>query len=79
MPDKELILQNDVYLILGRLEGKLDSVMTIIEKQWDSIEKHDKRLKRLERDKSLVYGAAAVLGLLGSLVIWVISHFMRST
>lgn len=79
MPDKELILQNDVYLILGRLEGKLDSVMTITEKQWDSIDQHDKRLKRLERDKSLVYGAAAVLGLLGSLVIWVISHFMRST
>ena len=79
MPDKELILQNDVYLILGRLEGKLDSVMTITEKQWDSIDQHDRRLKRLERDKSLVYGAAAVLGLLGSLVIWVISHFMRST
>ena len=79
MPDKELILQNDVYLILGRLEGKLDSVMTITEKQWDSIDQHDKRLKRLVRDKSVVYGAAAVLGLLGSLVIWVISHFMRST
>ena len=79
MPDKELILQTDVYLILGRLEGKLDSVMTITEKQWESIDQHDKRLKRLERDKSLVYGAAAVLGLLGSLVIWVISHFMRST
>lgn len=79
MSDKEIVLQNDVYLILGRLEGKLDSVMTITEKQWDSIEKHDKRIKVLEQDKSLVYGAAAALGVLGSLVIWVISHFIRST
>ena len=79
MSDKEIVLQNDVYLILGRLEGKLDSVMTITEKQWNSIEKHDKRIKVLEQDKSLMYGAAAVLGILGSLVIWVISHFIRGT
>ena len=67
---------SDMYLILGRLEGKLDSVMSITEKQWNTIEKHDHRLKKLER--SLVYGAAAVLGVIGSIVIWIISTFVRS-
>tara|TARA_R110000787_G_scaffold183973_2_gene295796 strand:+ start:6626 stop:6856 length:231 start_codon:yes stop_codon:yes gene_type:complete len=73
------ISDNDMYLILGRLEGKLDSVMVITEKQWDTIEKHDTRIKKLEKDRHMVYGAAAVLGVIGSVVIWVISNFVRST
>ena len=55
------ISDNDMYLILGRLEGKLDSLMVVTEKQWDTIEKHDTRIKKLENDRSLVYGAAAIL------------------
>ena len=73
------ISDNEMYLILGRLEGKLDYVMVITEKQWDTIEKHDTRIKKLEKDKHAVYGAAAVLGVIGSVVIWVISNFVRST
>ena len=72
------ISDNDMYLILGRLEGKLDSLMVVTEKQWDTIEKHDTRIKKLENDRSLVYGAAAVLGVIGSIVIWIISNFVRS-
>lgn len=72
------ISDNDMYLILGRLEGKLDSVMVITEKQWDTIEKHDTRIKKLEKDRNAMYGAAAVLGVIGSVVIWVISNFVRS-
>ena len=78
MDDKDNIVQKDFYLILGRLEGKLDSVMTITEKQWSSIEHHDTRLVNLERDRSMVYGAAAVLGIIGSVVIWIISKFIGS-
>ena len=73
------ISDNDMYLILGRLEGKLDSLMVVTEKQWDTIEKHDTRIKKLETDRHMVYGAAAVLGVIGSVVIWVISNFVRST
>lgn len=75
MSDKEALIQKDVYLILGRLEGKLDSVMTVTEKQWSSIEYHDTRLVKLERDRAMVYGAAAVLGVVGSVVIWLITKF----
>ena len=67
------ISDKDMFLILGRLEGKLDSVMVITEKQWDTIEKHDTRIKKLEKD------AAAVLGAIGSVIIWAISNFVRST
>jgi len=73
------ISDKDMYLILGRLEGKLDSLMVVTEKQWDTIEKHDTRIKKLEKDRHMVYGAAAVLGVIGSIVIWVISNFVRST
>ena len=73
------ISDKDMFLILGRLEGKLDSVMVITEKQWDTIEKHDTRIKKLEKDRHTIYGAAAVLGALGSVIIWAISNFVRST
>jgi len=79
MTDKEIIIQKDVYLILGRLEGKLDSVMTVTEKQWSSIEHHDTRLVKLEQDRAMVYGAAAVLGVVGSVVIWIITKFTGNT
>jgi len=79
MSDKEATIQKDVYLILGRLEGKLDSVMTVTEKQWSSIEHHDIRLVKLERDRAMVYGAAAVLGVVGSVVIWIITKFTGNT
>ena len=79
MTDKEIIIQKDVYLILGRLEGKLDSVMTVTEKQWSSIEHHDTRLVKLERDRAMVYGAAAVRGVVGSAVIWIITKFTVNT
>tara|TARA_R100000306_G_C4365905_1_gene137629 strand:- start:316 stop:555 length:240 start_codon:yes stop_codon:yes gene_type:complete len=79
MTDKEIIIQKDVYLILGRLEGKLDSVMTVTEKQWSSIEHHDTRLVKLEQDRAMVYGAAAVLGVVGSAVIWIITKFTGNT
>ena len=73
------ISDKDMFLILGRLEGKLDSVMLITEKQWDTIEKHDTRIKKLEKDRHTIYGAAAVLGAIGSVIIWAISNFVRST
>ncbi len=73
------ISDNDMFLILGRLEGKLDSVMVITEKQWDTIEKHDMRIKKLEKDRHTIYGAAAVRGVIGSIVIWIISNFVRRT
>ena len=38
-----------MFLILGRLEGKLDSVMVITEKQWETIEINDIRIKKLEK------------------------------
>ena len=73
------ISDKDMFLILGRLEGKLDSVMVITEKQWDTIEKHDTRIKKLEKDRHTIYGAAAVLGAIGSVIIWAISNFVSST
>jgi hypothetical protein len=76
MNDKDITVQNDVYLILGRLEGKLDSVISTTEKQWATIEQHNKRLTKLEQDRSMVYGAAGALGILGSIIIWTITKLM---
>ena len=53
--------------------------MVITEIQWDTIEKHDTRIKKLEKDRHTIYGAAAVLGAIGSVIIWAISNFVRST
>ena len=35
-------------------------------------------IKKLEKDRHTMYGAAAVLGAIGSMIIWIISNFIRS-
>ena len=63
----------EIYRVLGRLESKVDSLL-IENRRFESIlNESSKRINRLEHDRTMVYGAAAVLGVIGSAVIWVIS------
>tara|TARA_R110002110_G_scaffold289063_2_gene503376 strand:+ start:509 stop:733 length:225 start_codon:yes stop_codon:yes gene_type:complete len=63
----------EIYRVLGRLESKVDSLL-IENRRFESIlNESSKRINRLEHDRTRAYGAAAVLGVIGSAVIWVIS------
>ena len=53
--------QQDVYLLLGRLDGKMDLIIRE-QNQIDSlITKNEERIRVLEKDRAVVYGAATVL------------------
>ena len=68
----------EIYRVLGRLESKVDSLL-IENRRFESIlNESSKRINRLEHDRTMVYGAAAVLGVIGSAVIWVISKIVAT-
>jgi len=68
----------EIYRVLGRLESKVDSLL-IENRRFESIlNESSKRINRLEHDRTMVYGAATVLGVIGSAVIWVISKIVAT-
>ena len=61
-------MNEELMLALGRLEGKVDSLITrqaLIDQEMD---KFDHRLRSIEQSKSWLVGAAAVLGATVSLL-----------
>jgi hypothetical protein len=68
----------EIYRVLGRLESKVDSLLTENRRFESILNESSKRINRLEHDRTMVYGAAAVLGVIGSAVIWVISKIVAT-
>tara|TARA_Y100001973_G_C5205554_1_gene341260 strand:- start:3330 stop:3542 length:213 start_codon:yes stop_codon:yes gene_type:complete len=57
---------NEILLALGRLEGKVDSLVARQKVIDDELDKHESRLRSLEQGKSWMLGAAAAVGALVS-------------
>lgn len=67
---------DELFLAIGRLEGKLDSLIAMQGKQGDELKDHDIRLRSLEQSKSHFIGyAAAAGGLLGLVAHYAIKAF----
>tara|TARA_R100000951_G_C2622571_1_gene174991 strand:- start:497 stop:724 length:228 start_codon:yes stop_codon:yes gene_type:complete len=63
---------NGLMLALGRLEGKVDALISVQRSQDESIGRLEKRLRTLEGSRSWLLGAAAVLGAMSSqLMNWI--------
>jgi hypothetical protein len=67
----------DVYLLLGQLDGKMDRLIEEQVRLEKTLFRNQERLNKLERDRAIMYGAAAVLAFIGSGVMWIISHFIK--
>jgi hypothetical protein len=66
--------EHTVLVALGRLEGKMDSLISL-QKQFEAkLDMHDKRLRDLENHKAYALGIAAAVGSGLSLAI---SYLMR--
>jgi len=52
---------HDVMLAIGRLEGKLDSLIQLRQQQQQEIRDLDTRVRALESAKSLIIGGAGVV------------------
>ena len=66
------VMNDEILLALGRLEGKVDALIsrqTILDRE---LEKSEQRIRAIEQAKSWLVGAAAALGAATSLLIqWV--------
>lgn len=68
---------SELCLLVGRMEGKVDRLLSEQTTLRDIAKQNETRILRLEKDRSVVYGAATVLAIIGSAVIWIISHFFK--
>lgn len=58
----------NILVALGRLEGKVDALISRQNLVDSRIDGHDSRLRELEQSKSWLLGAAGVSGALASLI-----------
>ena len=65
--------QTELLLAIGRLEGKVDCLVSSHQNLEVDIRQLSKRVNTLEKEKSRMYGAGVVLALVGSGVMWLIS------
>ena len=63
------MMNEEILLALGRLEGKVDSLITTQAVHNEELGRHDKRLRHLEKSKSWVLGAAAAIGAVASIIV----------
>lgn len=69
----------ELYRVLGKIESKIDSFISDIHRIEASLSNTSRRVDKLEKDRAIIYGAASVLGLIGSAVIWIISKMFSSS
>ena len=59
---------NDILIALGRLEGKVDSLIARQAVHDEELRRHDARIRELEQGKSWLLGVAAVIGAVASFI-----------
>lgn len=69
---------DQLFLALGRLEGKVDSILTFNTKLEEQIQAHDERIRHLEHHKHFVLGIAGIIGAGASAVIAFLSKYIGS-
>ena len=53
---------DELFLAIGRLEGKVDSLLVMQQNQSDQLKEHDHRLRSLEHSRGYMLGWAAAIG-----------------
>lgn len=55
-------MNDELFLALGRLEGKMDALIQMQKVQQEELKTHDERIRILEHARGTFLGAAAVVG-----------------
>ena len=53
---------DELFLAIGRLEGKVDSILAQQSRQNDELKSHDSRIRSLEHSRGHMLGWAAAIG-----------------
>jgi pantothenate kinase len=62
-------MNEEILVALGRLEGKVDALITRQSLVDEELARQEKRIRSLEQSKSYVIGAAAMVGAAVSLLV----------
>ncbi len=65
--------QTELLLAIGRMERKVDGLVSSHQNLEVDLRALSKRVGTLEKEKSKLYGAGVVLALIGSGVMWLLS------
>jgi hypothetical protein len=66
---------NDLFLAIGRLEGKVDALIALQQHQQEQIKEHDSRIRSLEHSRGYILGWSACIGSITTLIITTIIKF----
>tara|TARA_R100001143_G_scaffold60467_1_gene59981 strand:- start:701 stop:919 length:219 start_codon:yes stop_codon:yes gene_type:complete len=61
--------EDGIRYMLGKLEGKIDALISSVQKQTSDIQEHEKRLRILETSKAWVLGWSSAAAILASVAI----------
>lgn len=67
---------SEILLAIGRLEGKVDTLIQLQRIHEERLNDHDQRIRSLENSKATLYGAAAIFGSLSAAIITLASKFI---
>lgn len=62
-------MNEEILLALGRLEGKVDAMMTSLRVQEQELKMLDKRIRELEQSRAWLLGVAAIISLAAGLIV----------
>jgi len=66
----------DILLALGRLEGKVESLLHMQRSHAEDMDRLDKRVRLLEQGRAALLGGAAVVGSIAATVIsWIFKEW----
>lgn len=54
--------KHELFLAIGRLEGKVDSLLAMQQRTQEELKDHDMRLRSLEHSRGYMLGWAAAIG-----------------
>jgi hypothetical protein len=55
-------MEDNLLIAIGRLEGKVDALISALKSHSSAIDEHDERIRSLEQGRAWLLGAAAILG-----------------
>jgi len=70
-------VNEEILIALGRLEGKVDAMMTSLRIQEEELKKLDVRIRELEQSKAWLIGAAAIVSMLVALIIRLVPGVLK--
>ena len=66
----------DILLALGRLEGKVESLLHMQRSHAEDMDRLDKRVRLLEQGRAALLGGAAVVGSIAATIIsWIFKEW----